>query len=217
MILTVRDWAVFLERSLETRVRPDKFERLAHRLHARSPIPSKILAELLIRPREPGSGLLDPLIPLYFERVFTQGRVSSADALRSAFKWSRDRPLKREGDPAPLKGRRAQWRNPPLLDEIIFQRLARAFANGEAPKNSKETKEVLRICAEWMQLMVSNHNNDSMLQAMSGAVQPVQIPSLLVREALGLLLLALMENDKVAAFISSPEFLKGISVISRLA
>lgn len=210
--VSLKEWALFYERCLDSRLRAEKFDVFSSALYARSPLPGGVLAELFIRPRKDCVGFLDPLIAVYLDRLFVQGRISSADILRSTFSWSRDGPAKRPATGEQLSAKeiaKAALYNAVELDEIILHRMLKAFIHGEAPKDENETRMILRILPQWMQSIVSNHTSDSMMQAMTGAVQAVQMKSFLVREAMGLLMLGVLESAKVTEFLNSANFRKG--------
>jgi mediator of RNA polymerase II transcription subunit 5 len=209
MDLSTRDWIVFFQNCLDRRIRPEKFDILACKLYARSPVSGRVLAELLIRPRDPDSQLLDPLIPVYLYKLLDRQRIDAADTLRAGFRWSRDRPLVDQETANAKEKERSRWRNSLEMDELIFHRVTRLFVNGDEPKSPRLALEILQILTHWMQSMVSSHHNDSMLGAMTGAVQPIQVQSLVVREALGVLMYAILENERMLGVINNVKLTKG--------
>lgn len=202
----LQEWGVFIERCLENRIRSEKFDIFAQKLHARSPIEGKYLIGLLLRPRSVGCELMDPLVPTYFDRMLSQGYVDAADALTSTFRWSKDRPAKDGADDLDGKSEKPQKHNAETVDELIIHRLTRAFVNGERPQNPTEVCRSLKIMTKWM----AAQNKNSMLHAMNGTAEPEQIQQIITRDALGQLMIALLENAKVVGVMNSQLFRKGM-------
>ncbi|KAF2204756.1 Med5-domain-containing protein [Delitschia confertaspora ATCC 74209] len=201
----INEWSVFLDRSLEQRVRPDLFEAASRKLYGRSPIPGRKLAELLLRPRIASSITVDPRIIIYLESLLALNKVDAADVLVSAFKYSRDRPPKLGEEAIPSKDDQSRWQNPLELEEVIFHRLHKALSTGERPVSNNEAFGTVSIVSEWMSAMVASHTSDSMIQAMAGIQQHPQQQSINVRDALGMLVAGLIENVKIIELLNRPQ------------
>jgi mediator of RNA polymerase II transcription subunit 5 len=204
----VKEWALFLDRCLENRIRADLFDAAATQLHGTSPLPGRKLAALLLRPRSAVANSLDPRVIVYVERLLALKKVDASDVLSAAFQYSRDRPARAGEEGVASKEDPARWHNPPELEEIIFHRLHKAFSTGERPVTNAEAVRTLFVVSGWMASMVTSHTNDSMIQAMAGIQQHPQQQSLNVREALGMLLVGLIENIRILELLSKDE-LKG--------
>lgn len=206
-----KEWALFLDRCLENRIRPDQFDAAATLLHTRSPLPGRKLAALLLRPRSAGSTSFDPRVTVYVERLLALKKVDASDVLSSTLLFSKDRPP-RAGEETNTKDH-STWQNPPELEEIIFHRLAKAFS-GERPERPVTNAEGLRtlvVVTGWMSAMVTSHTSDSMIQAMTGIQQHPQQQSINVREALGMLVVGLIENNRILQLLNKDE-LKGVPI-----
>ncbi|OCL07249.1 mediator of RNA polymeras-like protein II transcription subunit 5 [Glonium stellatum] len=199
----LQEWSTFLARCLEHRVRAEQFEPAASQLYSRAPISGRKLADILLRPRLPSTNCLDPLVVVYLERLLAARRFDASDVLIAAFKWSRDHPPKPGNDDILSKDDPSRWQNPPELEEIILHRLQKAFSNGERPQTRNEARKTLAIVSQWMSAMVTAHNNDSVIQAMTGVHQPQPQSIMVVREALGILIVHLTENLKVIDMLNS--------------
>jgi hypothetical protein len=122
MTLMVKEWTLFLDRCIEHRIRPDLFDTATAQLHAKSPLPGRKLAALLLQPRSASASSVDPRVVTYLERLLVLKKVDASDVLASAFQYSKDR-LPKTGANEPAKD--AEWHNPPELEEIVFHRLSK--------------------------------------------------------------------------------------------
>ncbi|KAF2471591.1 Med5-domain-containing protein [Lindgomyces ingoldianus] len=198
----IKEWAGFLDRCLESRVRADLFDAAAAQLHGKSPLPGPKLAGLLLKPRSAAANSLDPRIIIYLERLLALKKVDASDVLSAAFQFSRDHPPKTGDNALPSKEDSSKWHNPSELEEIVFHRLHKAFSTGERPATNTEALRTLIIASRWMSAMVTSHTSDSMIQAMAGLHQQPQQQSINVREALGMLVVGLIENVKILELLN---------------
>lgn len=195
----VKEWGVFISRCIEQRVQPELFEAAAAQLHSKSPLPGHKLAALLLQPRNQGPLSVDPRLVVYLERLLTTKRISASDVLSSAFKYSKDQPSK-TGKDGVAKG--SQPHIPPELEEIILNRLAKGFQIEERPQTNTEGRETLQIVSRWMQAIVTSHTSDTMIQAMAGIQQQPQQQSINVRDSMGVLVVAIVENPKMLRILN---------------
>jgi mediator of RNA polymerase II transcription subunit 5 len=198
----IKEWSVFLDRCLERRIQPDLFAAAVAQLHAKSPLPGRKLAALVLRPRVAGSNNIDPRSIVFLEQLLALKKVDASDVLTLTFLYSKDRLPVKTGDEKPTK--EAQWDNPPELEEIVFHRLHKAFAAEERPINNTEGLRTLIVLTRWMQAMVTSHTSDSMIQAMAGIQQPQQ-HSINVREGLAMLVIGVVENSKILRILNNPK------------
>jgi mediator of RNA polymerase II transcription subunit 5 len=197
----VEDWTVFLEQCLESRIQPDVFAAAVAQLHGAKPLPGRKLAALLLRPSAAGASNIDPRTIVFLEQLLALKKVDASDVLTVAFLCSEDR-LPKTGAENPTKN--AQWNNPPELEEVVFHRLHKAFASEERPVNNAEGLRTLNVVARWMQVMVTSHTSDTMIQAMAGIQQPQQ-HSISVQEGLAMLVVGIIENSKILRILNNPK------------
>lgn len=197
----VKEWMVFLDRCLNQRVTADLFDAATAQLHRRSPLPGRKLAALLLRPRIAGATNVDPRVIVYLERLLALRKVDASDVLSATFHYSKDR-LPKTGDDTSEK--ELKLSNSSDLEEIVCHRLHKAFAAEERPTNNTEGLRTLIVITRWMQAMVTSHTSDTMMQAMAGISQQPQQQSINVREALGVLVVGLIENSKILLILSHP-------------
>ena len=202
-----KEWALFLDRCLQHRIQADPFDAAATQLHIKSPLPGPKLATLLLKPRSTATNSLDPRVIIYAERLLALKKVDTSDVLSAIFQHSKDRSGAREA--SSLK-EPSQWKNPSELEEVLFYRLQKAYSSPDRPANNTEGRRTLVIVSQWMSAMVISHTNDSMMQAINGTEQQPQDQqqSINVRDALGVLVLGLIDNAKVLQLLNKKE-LKG--------
>ncbi|KAF2872694.1 mediator complex, subunit Med5 [Massariosphaeria phaeospora] len=200
-------WTQFFDRCLAFRTDRETFDVAVSTLHSESPLSGRKLAELLLKPRTAASITVDPRVYVYLERLLALKKVDASEALISAFKFSRDRP-QITGSDGVLKDP-IPWRNSPELEEVLFTRLHKLFSIGHRPISNTEAARTLIVVSSWMSTMVTSHTNDSMLQAMAGIQQHPQQQSISVREALGMLIVGLVENEKILLLLGKDEH-KGV-------
>lgn len=195
-----KEWAYLLDCCLQHRVDADLFDAAVAQLSGKLPISGRKLAALLLRPRTAEATSLDPRIIIYCDRLLALKKIDAADVLAAVFSHSRDRHPTDESSSA--KDDPSRWYNPPELEEVNFFRLSRAFLAGERPVSVAEGVQTLAIVSKWMSAMVSSHTNDSMIQAMAGFQQQPHQQSIIIREGLGMLVTALIENAKVLELLN---------------
>lgn len=195
----VKEWTVFLDRCLNQRVPVDLFDAATTQLHRKSPLPGRKLAALLLRPRVAGAISIDPRVIVFLERLLALKKVDASDVLSATFFYSKDR-LPKTGVEASEK--EPKWSNSSELEEIVCHRLHKAFAAEDRPVNNTEGVQTLIAVIRWMQAMVTSHTSDTMMQAMAGISQQPQGQSINAREALGVLVVGLIENSKILLILN---------------
>jgi mediator of RNA polymerase II transcription subunit 5 len=203
-----KEWALFLDRCLQHRIKAELFDAAVVQLHAKSPLPGRKLAALLLKPRSAAASSIDPRLVVYCERLLALKKIDASDLLAAAFQHSKDRPPTAPEEESESREDSSRWLNPPELEEIIFDRLHKAFSTGARPTSGAEGVRTVAIITRWMSAMVTSHTSDSMFQAMAGIQQHPHQSSINIREGLGMLVVALIENPKVLDLLSKKQ-LKG--------
>lgn len=196
-----KTWTLFIRRCLLKRIRADQFGDLTAELVVKSPIAGARLAELILDPASQPNNCLDPLLPVYVERLLTVSLVDASDVLAALFKGSRDHLQQLVGDGEPGQRSKLNHHNPPELEEVLLHRLAKAFVSRERPRNPIEARRTLHVMSQWMSAMVTASTSDSMMDAMTGDIPQVPPQVLLVREALAMLMVTLADNPKVVGVL----------------
>ncbi|CAI6338683.1 unnamed protein product [Periconia digitata] len=180
-----KEWAVFLDKCLASRIHADLFDTAVAQLHIRSPLPGRKIAALLLKPRCAIAISPDPRVLVYVERLLILKKIDASDLLQAAFQYSKDRPAK-QGEAHDSKDP-SSWRNPPELEEVIFHRLHKAFSG------------------ERVERPVTNAEGLGTVYALAGIQQHPQQQSINVREALGLLIFGLIDNAKILELLNRSE------------
>ncbi|KAI9710194.1 MAG: hypothetical protein M1812_007466 [Candelaria pacifica] len=197
-----QEWAKFLDRCLLARVEGPKFSAFAKTLYNKFPIASFKLANIFLKPRSKSVLTADPLIPSYVECLLALEQISIPDALRTLLGKSR---LYHSDEAADSAGHQSQGTdecyNGPELEEILLYRFAKCFTTGSKPKSAHEACSTLKAVASWMSAIVTASTKDEMMQDLAGVGNSTQPEATAVREAVGMLVVALAENERITRFL----------------
>ncbi|KAL1639688.1 mediator complex subunit [Diplodia intermedia] len=191
-------WTQFVDRCLQNRLSADKVERFAVQLSKRIPRNEAQLAEALLRPRSRATACLDPLIPVYLERLLVLAFLNPPEILHALFRYSRDYAASAEHSSQGL--RRQQWHTTPELEELVFARLSKAFVTNERPRTVAEVQKTLAILAEWMNAVNSPQTAESVMHSLADGTQGQRTQTVL---SLSMLVIAMLEHPKVAGAIQA--------------
>lgn len=197
----VKEWTVYIDRCLNQRIPVDVFDAATAQLYRKSPLPGRKLSAILLKPRSPAANNVDPRVITYLERLLALRKVDASDVLSATFYYSKDRSPKVGGDGLEED---SKWTNAPELEEVVCHRLHKTFAAEERPLSNTEGLQTLVVVTRWMQAIVTSHTSDTMMQAMAGISQHPQQQPINVREALGVLVVGLIENSKVLLILNHP-------------
>ncbi|KAI9801411.1 MAG: hypothetical protein M1825_003390 [Sarcosagium campestre] len=202
----IKDWGRFLDRCLLARVPADDFETLARELQGvtSTPIRGSQLCEIFLRPRSRAAVSVDPLVPIYVDRLLNLSLVSITDVLRTLLKNSRFHHSSGASTTTENEnGEPTKVYNPPDLEEIVLLRVRLAFTTGRWPQNSQDILGTLKAISRWMSSIVAAGTKDEMMQDINGGTNHQVAPeSIAIRDAVGLMALALAENAKVMSVLS---------------
>ncbi|KAI9757383.1 MAG: mediator complex subunit [Candelina submexicana] len=197
-----QEWTKLLDRCLLARVKGPKFSAFCKALYSKNPIASSKLANIFIRPRASSALTVDPLIPSYIECLLALEQISVPDALRTLLRYSRlyhsDEALYPRGDQSEDIN---NLYHGPDLEQILLFRYAKCFITGGRPKNAHEAYSTLRAVATWMSAIVTASTKDEMMQDLAGVGNSTQPEAIAVREAVGMLVVALAENGRVMSVL----------------
>ncbi|KAI9701579.1 MAG: mediator complex subunit [Candelina mexicana] len=197
-----QEWTKLLDRCLLARVKGPKFSAFCKALYSKNPISSSKLANIFIKPRASSALTVDPLIPSYIECLLALEQISVPDALRTLLRYSRlyhsDEALDPRGDQSEDTN---ELYNGSDLEEILLFRYAKCFTTGGRPKNAHEAYSTLKAVATWMSAIVTASTKDEMMQDLAGVGNSTQPEAIAVREAVGMLVVALAENGRVMSVL----------------
>lgn len=178
-------WRTFLHRCLSQRVDVDEFKDLSKLMLNRSPVKEDELLDLLLEARASSSVTWDPLLPVYVDGLCKVGQVKSSAALTSLLKHSS------------IRGNAESKSNASTLmtDIKVVQDVMMAVSTGAIPRTIAEAAELFAAAVEWIEAVVSWHNeNLDILQQSGGLMSNPDAVSLF--ESVGILLAALFGTTK---------------------
>ncbi|KAF4546371.1 Mediator complex subunit Med5 [Lasiodiplodia theobromae] len=189
-------WTQFVDRCLQNRLSADKLETFAVQLSKRIPRDESQLAEALLRPRSRATACLDPLIPVYLERLLVLNFLNPPEILYALFRYSRDYAATDEH--SIQRQRPQQWYITPELEELVFARLSKAFVTSERPRTVVEVQKTLAILAQWMNAVNSSQTAESVMHSLADGTQGQRTQTVL---SLSMLIIAVLEHPKVAGVV----------------
>ncbi|KAH0556049.1 hypothetical protein GP486_006012, partial [Trichoglossum hirsutum] len=187
-------WKKFLQRNLLARTPAVKFEDLVKVMSSRYPLPGPSIADVFLEPRSAPSPIIDPLLPLYVERLLNLDLIDVPDILRVLLRNSHlhdSTGQARDGGNG--------FENSLEFEDAILSRAARFLASTQRPKNIPETWATLSTVSRWMSAVVTADVRDDMMDRINGGAGAtgVQPDAMALREAIGNLVLAVSGNPKV--------------------
>ena len=223
---TVEAWAKFLSHSLATRLDFETFESYVQLLSTKHPLPSDRISDLFLRPTDTNNASLDPRIPRYVQIMIGLELVTLPSVLKALSKHSTVGTLgdteqatgedeekqgengqQEEGRKRLEKEKGNRWTNSYSAEEMLFYRLAKHISAGSAPRNSQEAVELVLVCIQWMELVISaGHNGVHEMLGLGGAhTEELGAEAM----ALGTLVVAAVENGQVLRALGKGSVPKG--------
>ncbi|KAK5163415.1 hypothetical protein LTR04_002562 [Oleoguttula sp. CCFEE 6159] len=193
---TFRRWQNLFSLCFEKRIRPKQIGPLVKELLSVAPAPGRRIAQALLKPRNPGSTVTDPLQWSYVDELLALNQIDIVDVLEALLKYSQHHPTHAEIESQETG--KPRLRNPLALESIILYRMARCITSAERPNRASEVRGVIEMAAQWM---ISLCRSDDILQAAMGETYQVQQQALMIREELGMLVEALLNNTFVCQTI----------------
>ena len=224
----VSTWRLFLKRSLHGRLPRSKFESFAKLLYNQSPLRSIQLAEIFLTPKSSSDAVVvDPLLPIYVETLVNCGLVSASHVLKVLLDHSRLRSRDEAGggdddehisskEKKKKKKKKKKPCNSPELEEILLLVIARMFSTSTAhqhqqqqqqPRSPSEAFQILRELAAWMSAMVvmtGTRDEEMMILHHVSSSSASSDKSLALREAVGMLAVAVLGNQRIDAALLAP-------------
>jgi mediator of RNA polymerase II transcription subunit 5 len=195
----VEIWKKFLQRNLLARTPAVKFDDLVKVMSSRYPLPGSRIADVFLEPRREPSPIIDPLVPLYVERLLALDFIDGPDILRALLRNSHLHDAAgqaRDGTNG--------FENSPEFEDAILSRVARSLTSMQRPKNIPETWATLSAVSRWMSAIVNADVRDDMIDRINGGAGAtgLQPDAVALREAVGNLVLALSGNPKVLGILN---------------
>ena len=192
-------WKKFLQRNLLARTTPVQFNGLVKVLNSRCPLPGSRIADVFLEPRREPSPIIDPLVPLYVERLLSLDLIDGPDTLRALLRYSHLHDSTSQG-----RDGASVFENSPEFEDAILSRVARSLTSMQRPKNLPETWATLSAVSRWMSAIVSADVRDDMMDRINGGAGAagVQPDAVALREAVCNLVLAVFGNPKLLGVLN---------------
>ena len=189
-------WQRFIRACLRRRLRKEKVIKLAEALSRKSPSKGLPITETLLTTRKSRSSPVDPLVIVYLDGLLEVGIVDTQDILSSLYSsWKRQKTIFLDvGEGSHDLNTRPDACINPELEGIVLEQLTRGFQSGKRPKTQTEVKQTLRTLSEWLSSVTTGSHS---------LLQPLEQQSSSLYGALGALMLAMLENAKVAGVVDT--------------
>lgn len=187
-------WNRFLHRCLENRISPAKFGVLAKALQRKLPLSGYKIAKILVNCQTPLSVDTDPLASFYIEQLLNLNLIDGQDILLS---------IHRRYDIEESTSRSSLYNgfgSSHLIEfeDAILNVLFRAYTQGTRPSSENELQKTLEVLSDRISALASA-NARAMMS--SDVFHQIGRQELYLRETFGILLVAILENSKVAKTI----------------
>ncbi|KKK24100.1 mediator of RNA polymerase II transcription subunit 5 [Aspergillus rambellii] len=199
---SAEQWGIFLHRCLIDRVDAGEFRDLTKLLSQRFPITEWALIDTLLETRLFTRIKWDPLVPLYVDCLCKMGKVQISTALTSLLKFSsiHDKPQSPGADANQLKKNSKCYT---LMTDIrVIQDAMLSVSTGSATKTLTEAIHTFSAAVDWIQAVVSWHNNHIDPSQQTGGLMS-STDAVLLFESLGILLAALSGTAKGLEVLSA--------------
>lgn len=194
-------WTKLVSHALHTRLPAAKLSAFASRLAQQHPLQPGRIADLLLRPQKDSRWSLDSLVPLYIVTLLQNGELIDAAAVLGALlKYST---IRRVGERAITDGKigleaeegseRVKWAHSFVEDEAVLYTIAKEISRGARPTRREEAMGILGVLIEWIGALGTGAE---MIELGEG--QENLQETMAVRVAVGAVLVATVENEKVA-------------------
>ena len=206
---TSKRWTIFLNRCLQERIPPEKFENLVKLLSSKAPLSGSKISTILLKSQTAtkAGGGVDPLVPQYVEQLVKSKQIKGYEILSALLECSRHRKATSQNVSQP-DDEGASGYCSPELEEMLFNGLSRIYASWTGHQSLGDARKIVRVLSDWMSTLVSA-NTEAMMHDESDPIYQITSEVLVVRESVGILLLSLAEDPKDTKFLEFKPF-KGI-------
>jgi len=197
-----KQWTIFLARCLQERVSAEKLQSFAKLMSRKCSLSGRQLSKILLHCNSPNTAGVDPLLPLYTQKLLELGLINGTDIFSELLDQFHHR------SPANYPSRLIQETveftayNITELEGAFLTHLARMYACGEKLKSLNEARKLLKLIADWMSALI-NANAVLTITNISNTFHHITTHTLMAREALGIILTSLAQNVKIIQAIES--------------
>lgn len=211
-------WAHFLDRCVRERLDTERFQTFVSVVQKSHRLPSRAIADLLLRPSPSNNASLDPRIPLYLQTLGSMGYIDMPSILEAMYKYSSSHTLvesqqalpDKTGDDGHKNGietqdrlqKRTWWINSYWQEDHIFYALTKWVVEGRAIKDHHTALDLIKILSKWIMLFTAA--SSALATDFLGRVQNAQVELESSRAGLVAVLLCIRENHVLRGAISKP-------------
>ena len=215
---SVSYWAHFLDRCLRERLDTERFKTFVGVVQKSHRLPSRAIADLLLRPTPANNASLDPRIPLYLQILGSMDCIDMPSILEAMYKYSSNHTLVESQEPLPVKDgdddtkngteaqdkaqKKTRWINSYWQEDHIFYALTKWVVEGRAIKDHRTALDLVKILSKWMALFTAA--SGAFTPDFMGQVQNAQVEMESSRAGLVAVLLCIRENHVLREALSKP-------------
>ncbi len=197
-----KQWTKFLARCLQERVSAEKLQFFAKLMSKKWSLSGRQLSRILLHCNSPDAAGVDPLVPLYTQKLLELGLTNGTEILSELLDQFHHRSPANYTSKSILETVEFTAYNITELEGSLLTHLARMYARGEKLESLNEARKLLKLIADWMSALI-NANAVPTITNMSNTFHHVTTHTLMAREALGVILTSLAQNVKIIQTIES--------------
>jgi hypothetical protein len=189
------------------RISENEFYSLSKLLIARNPLAGSSVVQILLKSRNASTVSYEPLVPKYIVKLFLLGHIVLPEILTSLLNHSLLLDSKNTGS---SKGPdlRAHITKTKIHDSLasdfnVIQEITTAYNNGNTTQSASEISRSLSAISKWISAILSRTAKDQ-AEGIGDVSLTASVFAGPLFEAVGILLVALLENERVMQLISSP-------------
>lgn len=167
----VGTWTLLLRRCFHQRVGPEKFEQYVKLMNRKTPIASDHIASVLLSNGNTRNATLDPLLPLYVEKLLSLQLVYAHRLLGLLLSQHKSSEPSVDGSEALQESQRAvlRWTE---LEHALISCLVKVFSSSDLHESKPEIRRTLQSMSAWMSSL-SRESTAMLIQSASSSTPDV--------------------------------------------
>lgn len=199
-----KPWDVLIRNSFERRLPAEQFDKFVKQLGDRSPIPGSRLAVVFLERVAQTTNWNDPRLPIYLDVLLDKSLIDTSDVLNGLLLHSTTRKTQQPGEQQDHPPSDGTLQYTPQLESVLLLQLTRKYLSTARPKTQIEARLTFRALHDWTSAVVTHITNETMMHALGAEVQQQDhFDGALIRDAIGQLLIAVLENGKMIGILET--------------
>jgi mediator of RNA polymerase II transcription subunit 5 len=201
-----KEWTTFIHQCLLQRIPETEFYSLSKLLIARNSLPGSNVLQILLKSRGNSVVPYEPLVPKYTVKLLLLGRIVLPEVLTILLDQSL---LSETKEGQSIKGidlspqiAKLKVDDSLASDFNVIQEVTAAFNNGATLQSASDISRTLSTISKWISAILSRTAKDQ-AEGIGHASLTASVFAVPLFEAIGILLVALLENERVMQFICS--------------